>query len=103
MAVSKSPKITPTRSRVRASILLTPTPIAAAKLDSPTETATSTRATMGQRYRPPALCGSAQSSSCLGLTGVGAPAYLSGASERVIIDVSGPTVNSPGEFTVNPI
>jgi hypothetical protein len=56
MPVSKAPKITPTRSRVRASIPLTPMPIAAAKLDSPKETATSTRATMGQRYRPLACC-----------------------------------------------
>ena len=48
---------------VRASIPLTPIPIAAAKLDSPTETATSIRATIGQRYRPPAFSQICQSSS----------------------------------------
>jgi hypothetical protein len=47
MAVSKLPKITPTRGRVRASIPLTPMPIAAAKLDSPRETATSAKASKG--------------------------------------------------------
>ena len=51
--VSKIPKITPTRSRVRTSIPLTPMPTEAAKLDSPSETATSSSASMRQRYPAP--------------------------------------------------
>ena len=46
MAVSKIPKMIPTRSRALASTPLTPIPTEAAKLDSPSETATSSRATM---------------------------------------------------------
>ena len=54
MAVSNSPKITPTRHRVRASIPLTPMPTAAAKFDRPRDRATSSRASMRPQYRSPA-------------------------------------------------
>jgi hypothetical protein len=50
MAVSKNPKTRPTRIRVRASTPLAPMPTDAAKLDSPSDSATSSRASMRPRY-----------------------------------------------------
>ena len=50
---SKTPKITPAHSHVWASIPLNPMPTKAAKLVRPRETATSSRASVGQRYRSP--------------------------------------------------
>ena len=69
MPVSNSPKTNPTRRRVRVSTPLTPMPTAPAKSDRPSETATSSKASTGQRYIPPGharnetavRCGSAAS------------------------------------------
>jgi len=46
IAVSNAPNTSPTRSRVRPSTPLTPMPTDAARLDSPSDAATSSSATM---------------------------------------------------------
>jgi hypothetical protein len=70
ISVSKIPKITPTRSRVCGSMPLIPMPAGAAKLDSPRERATSSTASVRQRYPGTAGLGMLGSAT-LSLSGLG--------------------------------